>query len=57
MRGMKHVVEKLRQAGHLVVVDWRGPLRTKEFLEVGDEITLSGCKEDSKFLALVGWIN
>jgi hypothetical protein len=42
-----HVVAKLRQAGHLVV-DWRGPLRTKEFLEVGDQITLSGGKEDSK---------
>jgi len=47
MRGIKHVVAKLREAGH-IVVDWQGPLRTRDFVEVGDKITLSGAKDDSE---------
>jgi len=47
MRGLRFVVDKLRQAGH-IVVDWQGPLRTKDFIRIGDTLTLSGAKEDSE---------
>jgi amidase len=47
LRGLKYVVDKLRNAGH-IVVDWQGPLRTKDFIRIGDTLTLSGAREDSK---------
>jgi hypothetical protein len=47
MRGLETVAEGLRQAGH-IVVDWRGPLKTQELLDVGAELFMSGGREDSK---------
>jgi hypothetical protein len=46
MRGLDLVVKKLRQAGH-IVVEWQGPLRTGDLLDIGGEFTLSGAREDS----------
>jgi amidase len=47
VRGLRHLVEKLRKAGH-VVVNWQGPLRTRDFIRIGDTLTLSGAREDSR---------
>jgi hypothetical protein len=47
MRGLETVAERLRQAGH-IVVDWRGPLKAQELLDVGAELFISGGREDSK---------
>lgn len=47
MRGLKYVVQKLKQAGH-IVVEWQGPLKTESVADVGWEFTSSGGKEDSK---------
>ena len=47
MRGLRFVVDKLRKAGH-IVVDWQGPLRTRDFIRIGDTLTLSGAKADSE---------
>jgi len=46
MRGLDLFVKKLRQAGH-IVVEWQGPLRTADLLDIGGEFTLSGAREDS----------
>jgi hypothetical protein len=47
MRALKVVVNQLKQAGH-IVVEWQGPLRTADLLNVGHQFTLSGGKDDSK---------
>jgi hypothetical protein len=48
MRGLQHVAEALKRAGH-IVVDWQGPLRTKDILDVGDALTYTAGGEDSEF--------
>jgi amidase len=47
VRGLDLVVNKLRQAGH-IVVEWQGPLRTGDLLDIGGEFTLSGARDDSE---------
>jgi len=46
VRGLDLVINKLRQAGH-IVVKWQGPLRTGDLLDIGGEFTLSGARDDS----------
>lgn len=49
VRGLDLVINKLRQAGH-IVVKWQAPLRTGDLLDIGGEITLSGARDDSGFI-------
>jgi hypothetical protein len=51
VRGLDLVVEKLRRAGH-IVVEWKGPLRTTDILDVGWRVTESAARDDSESLGI-----